>query len=221
MASSRSWLIRPGATPISHPDSPPARRPAEAGPVAVAAAFAWLSSAAAPIPALAQEADAGEDGRSKPTHEFRREGVVLRLTPLRIDPVAAFLIGRGFPTPQASRYARTCVIRLVLANESPAAITYDLRHWRVQRPDGANGHLATREDWLPRWREAGISGPPLVGFEWSQMPPRQELHEGDTALGMVSAGLSPGARFDLRVEWTAAGRTRHETLKAIACAPSS
>ncbi len=157
-----------------------------------------------------------------PPRVIRHEGVVVSVTSLLADPVAAFLIGRGFPTSVARRYSGLCVIRVVLVNENaPPAIAYDLRTWRLRRADGALGPPRVREEWLPQWRAAGLPEAALIGFEWSQFPSRQELHVGDTALGMVNTGLAPGSRFDLEMHWKAGRSDRRISLKGIDCAPAS
>ena len=160
-------------------------------------------------------------GQTPPPRELRHEGVAVRVTSLLADPVTAFLIGRGFPTDVARRYSGLCVIRVVLVNENASpAIAYDLRSWRLRRSDGKVVAPGVREDWLPRWRDAGLGEAALIGFEWSQFPSRQELHPGDTALGMVNTGLAPGSRFDLELNWTAGGSARRTELKELDCAPA-
>jgi len=160
-------------------------------------------------------------GQTPPPRELRHEGVAVRVTSLLADPVTAFLIGRGFPTDVARRYSGLCVIRVVLVNENASpAIAYDLRSWRLRRSDGKVVAPGVREDWLPRWRDAGLGEAALIGFEWSQFPSQQELHPGDTALGMVNTGLAPGSRFDLELNWTAGGSARRTELKELDCAPA-
>ena len=53
--------------------------------------------------------------------ELRHEGFVVKVTPLLVEPVMGFLIGRGFPAAIARRYAAGCVIRVVMSNESAHA----------------------------------------------------------------------------------------------------
>jgi len=154
--------------------------------------------------------------------ELRHEGVVIKITSLLIEPVAGFLIGRGFTTPVAQRYAASCVIRVVISNESaPSNIGYDLRAWRARRADGALVALHTREDWMTQWRAAALPAASLIGFEWSQLPTQQVLDIGDSTNGMVNTGLPPASRFDLLFEWMAEGKTYRIDMKGIDCAPPS
>ena len=146
----------------------------------------------------------------------------MSIAPLRVDGVIAFLIGRGFPTDAARVYAQSCVIRVVIRNESAGTVVgHDLRSWRIRRADGTTGRVSVREDWLPRWRASALPEPALVGFEWSQLPTQVEIHPGDSIQGMISAGLPPGSRLDLLVEWTAGSGTHREMLEGIACEPPS
>jgi hypothetical protein len=153
---------------------------------------------------------------------LHHEGIVVQVTPLLVEPVMGFLIGRGFPFPIAQRYAASCVIRVVMRNESaPAPISYDLRSWRTRRPDGALSPLFTREDWMRNWRTSPLSNTSLMGFEWSQLPTMQELHNGDSTQGMVNTGLATGSHFDLLLEWVSQGNTNRYSLEGVACAPPS
>jgi hypothetical protein len=154
--------------------------------------------------------------------ELRQEGFVVKVTPLLVDPVMGFLIGRGFPTPVARRYAATCVIQIAISNDSaPARISYDLRSWRSRRPDGTISAPQTREYWMQEWQTSPLSNVARMGFEWAQLPTQQELDNGDSTQGMVNTGLPAGARFDLLLEWTCAGKIYRNNLKEIDCAPPS
>ena len=154
--------------------------------------------------------------------ELGHEGIVIKVTPLLVEPVTGFLIGRGFPGPIARRYAASCVIRVVMSNESaPAPVSYDLRSWRMRRPDGTLSVPLTREDWMREWRTSPLSNMSRMGFEWSQLPTTQELHRGDSTQGMVNTGLFPSSRFDLLLEWASQGKTYRYNLEGIDCAPPS
>lgn len=152
--------------------------------------------------------------------ELEQDGIVVKVTALLVEPVAGFLIGRGVPTPLAERYAASCVIRVVMINESaPAPISYDLRSWRTRRPDGAMSAPLTREDWLKAWQAGPLPDTARMGFEWSQLPTTQELHSGDSTQGMVNTGLPAGEHFDLLLEWTSDGKLHHANMEGIDCAP--
>lgn len=154
--------------------------------------------------------------------ELRHEGFVVKVTPLLVEPVMGFLIGRGFPAAIARRYAAGCVIRVVMSNESAhARIAYDLRSWRTRRAGGALGVPRTREDWMKEWQSSPLSNASRMGFEWSQLPTMLELDNGDSTQGMVNTGLPAGSRFDLLLEWVIAGTTHRNHVGGIDCAPPS
>lgn len=181
-----------------------------------------LAIALAVRSAAVQAQPAGRLPEKPPPRELRYEGIVVKVTPLLVEPVTGFLIGRGFPAPLAQRYSASCVIRVVMSNESAAAkISYDLRSWRTRRPDGALGAPSTREEWMKEWYGSPLSDMSRMGFEWSQFPTMQELDNGDSTQGMVNTRLPAGSRFDLLLEWVAEGKTHRNNLEAIDCAPSS
>ena len=154
--------------------------------------------------------------------ELRHEGIAIKVTPLLVEPVMGFLIGRGFPSLVAQRYAASCVIRVVMSNESaPGPISYDLRSWRTRGPDGVLSALLAREDWMREWQTSTLSDISRMGFEWSQLPTTQELHNGDSTQGMVNTGLPAGSHFDLLLEWASEGKTYRNNLQGIDCAPPS
>ena len=107
MVLSRSWPIRLRATPIllrsTLRSSLCANWPA-AGfiPVAVPV-LALLSGLAAMGSGVAQAQPQSRLAEKPLPREVRHEGIVIKVTPLLVDPVTAFLIGRGFPTPMRNK----------------------------------------------------------------------------------------------------------------------
>lgn len=189
--------------------------------LAVAAVLALILTTAARC-ALAQAPTDWHLPERLPARELRPDGISVIVNPLLVEPVMGFLIGRGFPLAQAQRYAAGCVIRVTMRNESaPAAISYDLRSWRMRRPDGALNALRPREDWMRDWQNAGLSDASKIGFEWSQLPSALKLDRGDSTQGMIHTGLPAGSRFDLLLEWVSDGKIIRDKLKGIDCAPGS
>jgi hypothetical protein len=157
-----------------------------------------------------------------PARELSHEGVVIKVTALAAEPVTGFLIARGFPSAAARSYAATCVIRVVMSNVSAhSPISYNLRSWRIRRPDGALGTPLAREEWMQKWQTWPLSDSARMGFEWSQLPTLYELYSGDSTQGMVDTGLPPGSRFDLQFEWKGEGEIRQISMEGIDCAPPS
>jgi hypothetical protein len=185
----------------------------------------FLALTLAAVPAEIGLADAEPGWRLPETASpsvLGQEGIVIKVTPLLVEPVMGFLIGRGFPASMAQRYAASCVIRVVMSNESAVApIAYDLRSWRTRRPDGALVPLLGREDWLKAWQASLLSNAARMGFEWSQLPTTLVLHNGDSTQGMVNTGLAASSHFDLLLEWTSQGKTHRHNMEGLACAPPS
>ncbi len=59
---------------------------------------------------------------------------------------------------------------------------------------------------MSEWQTSRLSAMSRMGFEWSQLPTLQELHNGDSTQGMVNTGLAASSRFDLLFEWVSQGR---------------
>ncbi len=72
---------------------------------------------------------------------------------------------------------------------------------------------------MREWRTSPLSDMSRMGFEWSQLPTMQQLHNGDSTQGMVNTGLAAGSQFDLRLEWVSQGKTYRYNLEGIDCAP--
>ena len=222
MVSFHSWPIRQRATAISLRSVLRANRPTAGSFPAAVTFLALMLLAAVTENAVAQAQPEWRLPEKAAPRVLHHEGIVIEVTPLLVEPVLGFLIGRGFPSPIARRYAASCVIRVVMRNESaPAPISYDLRSWRTRRADGALRPLLTREDWMRNWQASPLSKASLMGFEWSQLPTMEELHNGDSTQGMVNSGLAPGSRFDLLLEWVGQGNTYRYNLEGIDCAPPS
>jgi hypothetical protein len=191
-------------------------------PAAVPILVAALATATAENSAAAENQPDWRLPQRPLARELRHEGVVIKVTALLVEPVTGFLIARGFSSSVARNYAATCVIRVVMSNESAhSPISYDLRSWRTRRPDGALGTPLAREDWLQKWQTGPLSDSARMGFEWSQLPTLYELYRGDSTQGMVNTGLSPGSRFDLQLEWKSGGKNYQISMEGIDCAPPS
>lgn len=221
MVLSRSWAISRRATPISlHSALRGSCSAAGFVPATVTVLVLMLVTAAMASSVAAQAQAAWRLPEKRLSRELGHEGIVIKVTPLLVEPVMGFLIGRGFPSSTAQRYAASCVIRVVMSNVSaPAPITYDLRSWRTRGPDGVLSALLAREDWMREWQTSTLSDISRMGFEWSQLPTMQELHKGDSTQGMVNTGLPAGSHFDLLLEWVSEGKTYRNNLEGIDCAP--
>ena len=73
---------------------------------------------------------------------------------------------------------------------------------------------------MSEWQAGPLSKASRIGFEWSQLPTKRELEDGDSTQGLVNTGLLPSTRFDLLLEWVVEGRTYRNKLEGIDCAPA-
>lgn len=158
---------------------------------------------------------AGEAGSSD-ARGWRGEGLSIETAVLAFEGTAAFLMGRGVPSDRAREYAADCVLRVVLRNEGAGPLDYDVRDWAV-RSNGRALTLASRDDWLGRWRSPPLEPSAATGFQLSQLPPRQTLSSGDSAQGMITVPVARGRRFDLRFDWTISGIRHEEELHDLRC----
>jgi hypothetical protein len=171
---------------------------------------------------LAQTAGAA-DSRVDPdtgavTWETRGHGVTLALTQILPDQGRAFYLNRGFPAEAAEVYATSCLFMAVLRNEAaPGLVTFRLADWTLASAGKARPPRPVA-DWLAEWRRRGLAEPAVIAFRWSLFPPEQEYAPGDWNQGMLSAGLAPGAAFDLTARWQVAGQAYEGTLKDVRCA---
>jgi len=167
--------------------------------------------------AFAQAGAADDAASDAQTVEWSGDGISVLVKPLAADPVRAFLLGRGFASDRARRYASNCVFRVVLRYAADAPMRYDLRDWRIMSEAGRSLPLKPREAWMEEWRSPPLNAAARMGFEFSQLPTRQTLARGDTVLGMSAVPLPPGSRFDLLLNWAASGASRNAVVEGIRC----
>lgn len=152
------------------------------------------------------------------TWETRGHGVVLSLTQILPDQGRAFYLNRGFPAEAAEVYATSCVFMAVLRNDAaPGTVAFRLADWSLASAGVARPPRPV-DDWLAEWRRRGLSEPAVIAFRWAQFPPEQEYETGDWNQGMLSAGLPPGAAFDLIARWQVAGQAYEGKLTDVRCA---
>lgn len=153
------------------------------------------------------------------TWETATDGVFLSLTQILPDQARAFYVNRGFPLEATEEYATSCVYMTVLRNDTAkGVIRFRLADWSVSVA-GEERSLVSVSDWLEKLHAYNLNQSALVAFRWAQFPPEQEYQPGgDWNQGMLSAGLPPGARFDLIARWTTANQTFEGVLRDVECA---
>lgn len=169
-------------------------------------------------PAWAETGHAVDAETGAETWETRGHGVALSLTQILPDQARAFYLNRGFPAEAAEVYATACVFMTVLRNDAaPGTVSFRLADWSIDHA-GQVLPLKPVDGWLDEWRRRGLPEPAVIAFRWAQFPPEQEYEPGDWNQGMSSAGLAPGATFDLTARWQVAGQTYEGKLNDVRCA---
>ena len=149
---------------------------------------------------------------------FQRNGLQASLRTLGFEQAASFYLARGLPNALAERYARACVILVVMrSSRSDGTISTRLGDWRVRPADGAALRIRGRGDWLAELDRAKVTPEARMAFEWVQFPEDADLHAGDSIQGMLSVPVSRGSVFSLIVRWQS-GDDRHEaSIDTIRC----
>lgn len=167
--------------------------------------------------AFAQADGSNDDAPDAEVVRWSGDALSVLVKPLAPDPVQGFLIGRGFASDRARSYASNCVFRVVLRYSGNAPLRYDLRDWRIKPQGGGAMPLIPREAWMAQWQNPPLEAAARMGFEFSQLPTQQTLSAGDTVFGMNAAALPAASQFDLLLNWTVSGASRHAIVKGIRC----
>jgi hypothetical protein len=155
---------------------------------------------------------------AQPVDSMQRDGFHASATTLGYDQAASFFLGRGLPPPLADRYARDCVLLVVMHSEVAArSITVRLGDWRVRAADGAEQRIRGRGDWLAELDREGISRAARIGFEMVQLPEEIDMNAGDSIQGMLSVPVSRGKSFDLIVRWKVGEDAHEASIEGIRC----
>ncbi|MFA5082575.1 MAG: hypothetical protein WC474_08535 [Hydrogenophilaceae bacterium] len=180
--------------------------------------FAILLAALVPPAYGADSGHSVDPDTGAETWATRRHGVALSLTQILPDQGRAFYLNRGFPTEAAEVYATSCVFMAVLRNDAaPGMVSFRLADWTLVSAGAARPPRPV-DDWQAEWRRRGLAEAAAIAFRWAQFPPEQEYEPGDWNQGMLSAGLPPGAAFDLTARWQVAGQSYEGRLTDVRCA---
>jgi len=195
----------------------------------IVAVVAALAAAVLPSRfALAQVSDNDRQSNRpsvKPTDEtvFRWQGDGLKFeTAARPrEKILAFYMGRGFTAEAAGTIVNEgCIFRSAIGSDGSLAksipVSVDLKTWRVI-VGGKERPLRTRDDWIPVLERLNVRGGARIAFKWSLFPPKQTFLKSDYNWGLLSFGLAPGTRFDLKIVWQVDGQQRQQVFKGLAC----
>ena len=155
---------------------------------------------------------------AQPNGSLRGGSVEVGVKPLGYEEAASFYIARGLPRPLVDRYARPCVVVVVVRAEGSAPeIFFSLGQWRVRAGQAGALAIRGRGEWLAELDREGIPWSPRMAFEWAQLPEQASLIAGDSVQGMLSLPVARGAPFDLVVRWRAAGAAREGSIDQLRC----
>ncbi len=194
---------------------------------------AIFSDLLASTPVLQQPAASVQvsvDANNLKSWHFQSGPLSLTLVQRLPDQTRAFYLARGFSQHDANAIATQCVMQTIVKNlaNSPtdAEVLVKLADWRV-RLEQAEKPIKLKEEWLQSWRLRNrqdknqldkVKKSAMVAFKWSTFPTRQIFQpEGDYAWGMITIGLPPGSRFDLKLVWYENGQQKQYWLNQVEC----
>jgi len=155
--------------------------------------------------------------------KLKQGNMELELVQRLPDQTRAFFLARGFPAGIADDLGRSCIFQTILRNTGTdagvsLALTVSLKDWRVSQGD-ASRPLKLKEAWDQTWPDALVSKSARLAFRWATFPSTQTFQSGDYNWGMISFGLTPGTRFDLRLVWNEADKKHSAQIENLICAP--
>ncbi len=155
--------------------------------------------------------------------KLKQGSLELELVQRLPDQTRAFFLARGFPAGIADDLGKSCIFQTILRNtgidsSTSPALTVSLKDWRVSQGDTSRA-LKLKESWDQAWPDAVVSKSARLAFRWATFPSRQTFQPGDYNWGMISFGLAPGTRFDLRLVWNEGGEKRSKQIENLICAP--
>ncbi len=155
--------------------------------------------------------------------KLKQGGLELELIQRLPDQTRAFFLARGFPAGIVDDLGRSCIFQTILRNigtdaDVSPALTVSLKDWQVSQGDTSRP-LKLKEVWDQAWPDALVSKSARLAFRWATFPSTQTFQPGDYNWGMISFGLTPGMRFDLRLVWNE-GKEKHAArIENLICAP--
>ncbi len=147
-----------------------------------------------------------------------KDGLQASARPLGHDQAASFYLARGMPLQMVERYARNCVVVVVLRSPDVAPkISFRLSDWSVRPAGGTAQKIRGRKDWLAELDNEGITLPARMAFEWAQLPEEADMNPGDSIQGMLSIPVKRGSVFDLVVRWQSGSDEHEAAIERIRC----
>ncbi len=136
------------------------------------------------------------------------------------DQTRAFFLARGFPSTEADRIARACVLQVIGKNiataSDPHDVRIDLHQWRIHRGD-ETVPIKLKEKWAEEWPN-DVPPAARIAFRWATFPTDQVYHPADDHnWGMISLGPPPGSHIDLEVVWYQDDVKKQATIEGVVC----
>ncbi len=154
---------------------------------------------------------------------WRGQGFRADLSPLTLEQVRAFFIGRGFDSATARMIAnKGCVWRSAMGNAETGRgalpVSVDMTKWTVAADGATHPPRVRGEEWTKTWEQRGVGPAARVAFHWALFPTRQTFGPSDYNWGLIAFGLAPGSAFDLTLRWRQGEVERQTTVRGLRCA---
>jgi len=148
-------------------------------------------------------------------------GMQLELIQRLPDQSRAFFQGRGFTSKVADDISKSCIFQVIARNskakKNGLPITVRLQEWLVVFNEQQQG-IKLKEAWDADWSINEVNKAARIAFRWATFPTEQTFDAGgDYNWGMISIGLTPGDKFDLKVNWTEDKQQKNQWLKNLKC----
>lgn len=108
----------------------------------------------------------------------------VQATPRTPQQIAAFYIGRKFPSEMVDTLRGHCFITFGIRNRSDAVIWLDQSQWRFEH-EGKTLRPLDRSYWKSRWQEMNAPLAAQSTFRWTLLPDRLDFRPGEAEGGNV------------------------------------
>lgn len=143
--------------------------------------------------------------------EFDHPKLHVRLIPRTPDQIAAFYIGRGFPTEMIDVLRKQCFITVGIGNRSHEIIWLDLDNWHFRHEDRPLRRY-DRAYWKERWTRMNAPLPAQSTFRWTLLPERLDFRPDEREGGNIILERTDES-FSLEGEFATGADRRGEPIR--------